>query len=168
MTTDTSTHRAPAPIVAAIAVTALIAAGFLAISANAIDTTDGQIVAAIGLGLGGLAFSIWKGWGFAQTTTVLIGGLLILGGLALLGNMNVFQRLGGLDNFAWLIVVVGALMAGLVLIPQSARDWFNRGQTTEPLGPFCHLDMLPTHDTEAPRHSSGRAGRFLAVRGQAL
>ena len=63
---------------------------------------------------------------FAQTTTVLIGGLLILGGLALLGNMNVFQRLGGLDNFAWLIVVVGALMAGLVLIPQSARDWFNR------------------------------------------
>jgi hypothetical protein len=107
--------RVPAPVVAAVLL--VIAAGLLrspAVAA-AVGGTAGAIAAIIGLILyGGVAYGLWRGWRAAQIFAALGGGVSVLTGLTAGGDGSLLGALAG-----------GAV-AVLVLVPESARRWFDR------------------------------------------
>ncbi|WBB73234.1 hypothetical protein O7602_26700 [Micromonospora sp. WMMD1128] len=110
-TPEPPARRAPAAIVAAAL---LVAGAGLAAALRLTDLMDGWVLAVaavIALGLYALiAYGLWRGHRVAQILAVLGGAGAVLGGL----------------NGQMLSLAVGAAVIALVLVPESARDWFAR------------------------------------------
>ncbi|QDY11185.1 hypothetical protein FJK98_31935 [Micromonospora sp. HM134] len=108
---------APAPVMAAVVVVALYSTVQLtAIVAH--PYLDGPIFKLISVAFGvliygSLAYGIWRGWRAAQWIGVL-GGVLAVIGAALADQRDTLGILGG------------ALLVGLLVVPEQSREWFAR------------------------------------------
>lgn len=104
-------RRAPGVVVAAVL---LVAGAGVASALRMADIMDGwalAIAVVIALAVYGLiAYGLWLGQRAAQILAVLGGALAVLAGL----------------NGQLLSLAVGAAVVALVLVPESARDWFAR------------------------------------------
>lgn len=104
-------RRAPGAVVAAVL---LVAGAGVAAALRMADIMDGwafAVAVAISLVVYGLiAYGLWLGQRAAQILAVCGGALAVLAGL----------------NGQVLSLAVGAALVALVLVPESARDWFAR------------------------------------------
>ncbi|MGW5556853.1 hypothetical protein ACWER9_06475 [Micromonospora sp. NPDC003944] len=104
-------RRAPGAIVAAVL---LVAGTGVAAIPRLADTMDGWAFAIAAAGAvviyGLIAYGLWLGQRVAQVLAVAGGALAVLAGL----------------NGQLLSLAVGAAVVALVLVPESAREWFAR------------------------------------------
>jgi len=131
MTPDLS--RRPGAIVAASIISGLLAVlvTLLAVGAAAqlppLDLRDIGLLAGLLFVLGAIGAAtvgVWQGWMWAQVVAGGLGLILTLGGVYLMAQTSVLARLAGVQNFGMLVLLVGAALAGTVLVPASSRDWF--------------------------------------------
>jgi hypothetical protein len=129
MTPDLS--RRPAAVVAASILVAILSVGFAAFAIDAGPNAGGYptvlvilvgwlIFASIGL----TAVGVWLGNIAAQVVTAGFGLALIFGGISLMLHTSILARLAGVQDVGILALLTGAALVGLVLVPQSSRDWF--------------------------------------------
>jgi hypothetical protein len=121
--------RRPAEVVAASILVAIMAAGFAAFALDAGPNGHSPALAVIvGLlifaAIGLTAVGVWLGNIAAQVIAAGFGLALIFGGISLMLNTSILARLAGIQDVGILALLTGAALAGLVLVPQSSRDWF--------------------------------------------
>jgi hypothetical protein len=120
--------RMPGAIAAALILLAVltILTGIFALFVVA-GTAKIEFIAVYGVAFLASAYSMvgtWFGWLPAMVTSVGLGGVLVLGGLFLAVYPDLAIRLLGYDTLGYVIAGAGALLAGLVVVPQASRDWF--------------------------------------------
>lgn len=120
-------RRVPATIVTVVLL--LIASAVLAALLGMSAYDDGEpsgaflyaVVAACSI-LG--AVGSWRGWEVGRTLAVIVGAGSVLSGLSVVTSSNLAVRLLDYDDLALLVLGLGAALIGLVVVPQSSRDWF--------------------------------------------
>ncbi|MEU4782845.1 hypothetical protein [Micromonospora sp. NPDC023633] len=111
-------RRAPAAIVAAALIVVLYGLVQL-VSAASHPAYNGAAFRAAVVVVGGalytfIALGIWKGWRAAQWFGAVGGALAVVAGASADGGPDLLG------------VVGGALFVGLLIVPESSRDWFAR------------------------------------------
>lgn len=129
MTDRTASASTPAPIVAVSALAVLL--GLVAVIATIGALADQAYPLAIALWLmliailAIIAVGALRAWRMAQGFAVLLGAGLIIYGLYLqTAGPRIVVVLSGADVVGYLAMIAGALLAGLTVIPKSARDWY--------------------------------------------
>jgi len=88
---------------------------------------DGTEFVVYGLSAAGAAYAgygCWMRHRTAQLVAIAEGVVLIFYGLYTIATSTVLQRLAGVQDFAYLLLFLGAGVAGLVVVPASSRSWF--------------------------------------------
>jgi hypothetical protein len=131
----------PAPVVAAMGVLGLLVVIFGLAVIGAASRGNGSAFVVDGLTAAAAAYAAygcWRRYAPAQYLAAAGGIALVLFGLYAAATTTVLQRLAGQQDFAYLFVILGAGLAGLVTVPTAARAWFR------PLQP--HVDQAqPEH-----------------------
>jgi hypothetical protein len=88
---------------------------------------EGAAFVGYGLTATGAAYAgygCWMRHRSAQIIAIAEGALLVFYALYTIATATVLQRLAGTQDFAYLVLVLGVAVGGLVVVPASSRSWF--------------------------------------------
>lgn len=110
-------RRAPASIVGAMLIVALTGLVQLVVGTSHPAVTPGFAVASVAIG--GTLYTlitvgIWRGWQLAQWIGALGGAIAVVTGVGVEAEPSLPRLIGG------------ALLIGLLFVPEQSRDWFAR------------------------------------------
>lgn len=122
--TTATRSSTPAPIVAVILllVAAAVVAVLLALSSYGAGEDKMAFVCAVVLVCAVLgAIGTWRHWEMGRTLAVIVGIAAVLAGANIASVMFLF---GSLGQLGLVLLAGGVALIGLVVVPQSSRDWF--------------------------------------------